>query len=228
MCNSPWNRRMSGLGILIKTKMIRNILDLNYWWPYYWPGDSNCKNNNILLSNLNPSWNVRVPGRGNWQFLSEEQLWLFQVSERCLLDVYKDNPVTRKVKSKYELNEQQDSLKFNACKSSENSERIGEWWRKNFTDVKFSYSTWERKQLRSVVRASSGITACQTLLPVLVIQQDLWYCFHWHVAWPWAKEGELNGSPGRLWWNGQSCKGFNDQPVCVMQLLITKWAAETH
>lgn len=67
-------------------------------------------------------------GTGN--LLSEEQLWLFQVSERCLLDMYKDNPVTRKVKSKYELNGQQDSLKFNTCKSSENSERIGKWWRK--------------------------------------------------------------------------------------------------
>lgn len=39
--------------------------------------------------------------------------------------MYKDNPVTRKVKNKYELNGQQDSLKLNACKSSESNERIG-------------------------------------------------------------------------------------------------------
>lgn len=145
-------------------------------------------------------------GRGNWQFFEWgtgfwKQLWLFQVNERCLLDVYKDNPVTRKVKNKYELNGQQDSLKLNACKSSESNERIGKWWRKKDKLVKFSYSTWERKQLRSVVRALSEVTACQTILQVLVVHPFLdsplagnpaldrrrWVKWiHWEIMMKWA------------------------------------------
>lgn len=39
--------------------------------------------------------------------------------------MYKDNPVTKKVKNKYELNGEQDSLNLNVRKSSESSERIG-------------------------------------------------------------------------------------------------------
>lgn len=85
----------------------------------------NCKNS-ILISNLNPSRNaIECLAEGTGNFLSEEQLRFFQVRERCLLDMYKDNPVTRKVKIKDELNRQQDSLKFTACKSNENSESIG-------------------------------------------------------------------------------------------------------
>lgn len=146
-------------------------------------------------------------GRGNWQFFAWgtgfwKQLWLFQVSKRCLLDMYKDNPVTRKVKNKYELNGQQDSLKLNACKSSESNERIGKWWRKKDKLVKFSYSTWERKQLRSVVRVLSEVTACQTILQVLVVQQHiLFLTTHWQVTRPWTKGGGLNGCTGRSWWN---------------------------
>lgn len=124
-----------------------------------------CLLNWTLLEMQQSAWQKELAifwESGFWQ-----QLWLFQVSKRCLLDMYKDNPVTRKVKNNYELNGQQDSLKLNACMSSE---RIGKWWRKKDKLVKFSYSAWERKPPGSVVRVLSEITACQTVLPVLVIQ----------------------------------------------------------
>lgn len=157
-----------------------------------------------------------MPGRGNRKFFEwgtgfQQQLLLFQVSKRCLLDVCKDNPVIRKVKNKYELNGQQDSLKLNVCKSSE---RIGKWGRKKDKFAKFSYSNSERKQ----PRRGKGIVWDNCMSNSSPSPCDITTSF---LGFPLAcslalDQRAVNGYPGRSWWNEQSCNGFNDQPVCVM------------
>lgn len=141
------------------------------------------KKKSILLSALNLHWSrtkLLAEGIGKVVGLIWMRLWILKTTmvflcQRKMSMIFATKIITTEVKNMYKLNRQQSSLKLSAC-----SVKIVRWLvnakGNKQTNIHAKLTLIERRQFINVIQALSEITACQTVVPFLVVK---WYIFSW-------------------------------------------------